>query len=206
MAQRHSLQQPARFWCLKLCGFGNGIPCGTCCSGNGVASAAVLHLSSKCVLHGKILDRPFWWAPYSYWLQNLSRNSWEGRFQKKGGYCISRQVRWLFQHWPNSLVIGSSVSFITGLELLCPLGIPILEKHSSLDLTLVTLVLFERSQRAGTERVKQKCQRNCKGATAEYWDVCRMVVVGMKLQFNCGSLVDFSQWLDSCLLPKAPCL
>lgn len=41
----------------------------------------------------------------------------------------------------------------------------------------------ERSQRAGTERVKQKCRHNFKGAIPEYWDVCRMVVVGMKLQF-----------------------
>lgn len=43
---------------------------------------------------------------------------------------------------------------------------------------------FERSQRAGTEHIKQKCRHNFKGATAEYWDVCRMVVVRMKLQFN----------------------
>lgn len=61
----------------------------------------------------------------------------------------------------------------------------------------------ERSQRAGTKRVKQKCRHNFKGAIPEYWDVHRMVVVGMKLQFNCGSLVDFSQWFDSCLLPKS---
>lgn len=110
--QWHSL------WNLLLCNWG----CKFC------SSALVLQVH---ILHGEVLIGIFAGCLIDTdCRRSLSAGSHGRRDFRKGVYCIRRQIMSEFHCWLNSLVICINVNFITVLDLLCPLGSPILKAEA----------------------------------------------------------------------------